>query len=26
VTLTLTPGRWMYYTSRAKAYFFLVTS
>jgi hypothetical protein len=26
VTLTLTPGRWMYYTTRAKAYFFLVTS
>jgi hypothetical protein len=26
VTLTLTPGRWMYYTNRAKAYFFLVTS
>jgi len=26
VTLALTPGRWMYYTNRAKAYFFLVTS
>jgi hypothetical protein len=26
VTLTLAPGRWMYYTNRAKAYFFLVTS
>jgi hypothetical protein len=26
VTLNLTPGRYMYYTSRPKAYFFLVTT
>ena len=26
VAVTLTPGRWMYYTDRGKAYYFLVTS
>jgi len=26
VTVLLTPGRWMYYSKRGRAYYFLVTS